>query len=535
MDGDSFIQQLSSHFGQDELEDSVVNFHKEFASSYGDHYLQLVKKVEPALEEVPVHNPFFNDHGRRHSYRIILNLSILTDNSDHQLSPTERYVLASCAWLHDIGMSINEKIDLNNVLSETLEDIPDWFSEIGTTEDEVETIDDAELIRKWHHILSWNFVRENRERLGFPNFKIADTVADVCRVHREGIAIDDLDNRNTIRINSTRGDVNTRAIAALFQFADALDVTRERAPKISSDVLHLPSESEPHWRTNQLINDFDYDLENRVITLEASHTEEKDKDLLKDIVAELYSEYRDVEADLVSEPYPFSLADIQCETTHRESIGSGGTTVLSGKDEYINNIKIEGREKKREQSSDFIELRNEWCFEICNEAGDARISRRMEIELCDDNFTERTHFVRSFDSTYERDWASEITAYEEDGKPLSVEVEIDRPNHKRFDVMFPEQLRTGDVFCYGYEYEWDEFFPKNNEEFVITGNDPEPAFELVLPETLALKEIWWDEVDPEDNHIVRTERPDDHPDDRFRIDIEKAQKNNNVAIHWIQQ
>jgi hypothetical protein len=182
-----YIDKITPHFGVENVSERVAEFHADFAEQYGSNYHTLVKEIKPALEEVPTHNPFFDDHGPRHSYRIINNICILVSESGHDLTPFEKYVLASCAWLHDIGMCINQKIDSDDILSDALNDFPEWFADVGTTSDDDTRIDDGDLIRKWHHILSWHFIRQHEDVLGFPNFGVANTVASICKVHREGV------------------------------------------------------------------------------------------------------------------------------------------------------------------------------------------------------------------------------------------------------------------------------------------------------------------------------------------------------------
>ncbi|RLM33146.1 hypothetical protein DVK01_18300 [Haloarcula sp. Atlit-120R] len=429
-------------------------------------------------------------------------------------------------------MSINRKINSEEILSDALNDFPDWFSDIGATADDDQRINNSDLIRKWHHILSWHFIKQKHDTLGFENFHIANVVANVCKVHREGVSIEHLNNSETIRANEYRGEIHTEAIAALFQFADALDVIYERAPEISTETQVLPEESEPHWRVKHLINDFYYDPSEKTITFNAFHENEHDKKLLENIAADLYSEYYDVKSTIASEPYSIPLIDIYCETTHREST-DGGTVRLSGEEAHIVQFKQEGEKQKREQASKFEEIDNGWVFEILNDAGDTRITRDVKIRKTNNSLEKRTHFVRCYDSKNNADWESVVQAEDKEGNELDIEVEIDQPKHKRFTIDLPEESTEGDTIEYTYSYRWNGFFPKENEEFEIKGNAPSPDFELTAGDDLSINSVWWVELSPDDNSVIDRQEIQTNGNSVV-TELDKAQNTNNVCVHWTQ-
>ena len=69
----------------------------------------LEDKLSKTLDNYILYFPYFNDHGKGHSERIIKHLDDLTKNIE--LSSMETYILLCSAWLHDIGMANPKKKD----------------------------------------------------------------------------------------------------------------------------------------------------------------------------------------------------------------------------------------------------------------------------------------------------------------------------------------------------------------------------------------------------------------------------------------
>lgn len=525
---DDLRRWLTGVFGDTQVSDRVVDFHESFMPVYGRQYQELVENVSVALEEIPVHNPYFNDHGSRHTERILENLTLLLQEYDIELNPTEEYVTAAGAWLHDIGMSINRRV-YSDEISIGDDTGTSWFREVGTTEGREQTIDDPELIRKWHHILSWNFVKNNHELLGFPSRRVNFCVAEICRAHRRRADTVSVNESETIDAASVRDEVRLRDAAALFQFADALDIGKERAPEISSYVQKLPEESQKHWDVCQLISSVDIDTDRNRLVVNASHSSEQHRRLLEEKAEHLYDEYDDVREILGAKPFELYINDVSVESNHR---GASDLEIeISGREQYLETVNEVGETIRESQMTEFEDKTNKWQIEVLNESGDAVVARETTTTLLDET-NSRTHFVRSFDNPMEWEWETDISVYDENETALRIDPVTDRPNNKRFAIRFPRSIDVGEEFTYTYEYNWDALFPQDEEIYIVTGNADRVEFEIDYPAGIEIGNVRC----REENQNGRTVK---EVDDGFKSGeshvsgmLEKESPLNEVHICW---
>ncbi|WP_251329228.1 HD domain-containing protein [Haloplanus pelagicus] len=482
---DDVRRWLSGVFGDTQIADRVVTFHESFMSVYGNRYRTLVEEIKEGLEEIPAHNRYFNDHGSRHTERIFGNITLLMIEYDIELNETEKFLLAAASWLHDIGMSINEKISTSQI-SIGEDTRTEWFHEIGTTEEEDRTIDDDDLIRKWHHILSWNFVRNNADRLGLDDYYLSKYIAELCRAHRRRADTTRVEESVVVDESSVRHEVALRDLAALLQFADALDIGKERAPEISSYLQSLPEESQKHWKVCQLITGIELDGVDRQLTIKAHHSSERERHLLEMKAEHLYDEYKDIEEIIAGEPFKFHLTDIVVESDHRTAVDH--SIRISGREQHLERLSQESESIRERQISNFHDIRNKWSIQVRNRQGDATVSRETTMKLLEEDY-DRTHFVRSFDNPMEWDWESDLRVYDASDRTLQVEELIDRPNNKRFKIKFPKTLEANEEYTYTYEYDWEKLFPQEEEVYIVTGNAGEVEFEIRYPEPLEIENV----------------------------------------------
>lgn len=527
MEREELREWLAGVFGTSDISDRLVEFHESFIPDYWPSYREMVDEMSVALEEIPVHNPYFNDHGSRHSKRVLEMVTLLEEVAEMELNPAEKYLLAATAWLHDIGMSINKKIYIEEVSIGSDTDT-EWFKEIGTTDEQDESIDSGELIRKWHHILSWNFIRRNYERLGFPDFHVANCVAEICRVHRRAEDTKSVSETETVNVGSSRHRVNLRHIAALFQFADGLDTNKDRAPDISSYVQQLPAESQEHWDVCQLIVNLDVDTDRNRIVVKAIHNTEDERRLLEKKAEHLYEEYEDVHDILASKPYEIYVTDVEVESEHMRAMDV--TAEISGREQYMESLSEESQIIREDQATEFRDENNHWTIRIHNADGDATVARETTMHRAGDAES-RTHFVRSFDTPMEWDWEEHIRAYDSE-RDLRVEKITDRPNNKRFDVHFPTGTDLSETYTYVYEYDWDGLFPQDEEVYVVTGNAEQVEFELHYPEEMEIVDLYCEEFEQGRNRLKQVAQGFIKDSNFIKGTVEKESRMSQVYIRW---
>jgi len=160
------------------------------------------------------HQPWFTDHGPRHSSRTADYALLLGDlprmHSSLWLTPLEAYILWAAAWLHDVGM----------------QDMLAAASHVGQ-------IDEAGFgrVRHQHPHRSSERILENWTQLGLPqeDAALAEAVASVARAHGTGFYADTVKSRLAGQTTVRNQPVRARLLAALLLFADELDLHYERA------------------------------------------------------------------------------------------------------------------------------------------------------------------------------------------------------------------------------------------------------------------------------------------------------------------
>ncbi len=172
--------------------------------------------IKLAVEKVwkDNHQPWFTDHGPRHSDRTsayALKLADLGDiNPRLWLTPLEAYVLWAAAWLHDVGMQ-------------------DMLAARGA----VGQIDQKGFaaVRHQHPHQSSYRILNDTGGLGLPEEDLAlvQAVASVARAHGTGFYADTIASRLNVETTVRNEPVRARLLAALLLFADELDLHYERA------------------------------------------------------------------------------------------------------------------------------------------------------------------------------------------------------------------------------------------------------------------------------------------------------------------
>jgi len=204
--------------------------------------------------------PDFTLHNHNHSDNIILLLARLQSEFEFRLTEYEAYLLATSAYLHDLGMFFGEDRLRHEILpspAQTLRACPqNRCDRIENYVLEGRKIGDQ--IRELHHLLSAFMLR---------NDSLAHNVIDpddlpyliaICRGHRKA----DLRGQGCrcYQNEPVGGDVvRMGLLAALLRLADALDFYADRAPKPvfaqrALSFLEAPVALE-HWLKHYFVTD----------------------------------------------------------------------------------------------------------------------------------------------------------------------------------------------------------------------------------------------------------------------------------------
>lgn len=481
MSRENLRSQLQVLYGQRNVSDEVLGVVAKLKSSQLSRYLRLADLLRESLNQFPMFNLFFNDHGSRHSYRVTQNLcSLLAQAKPEQVTAGEAFVLLCACFCHDIGMAINRKIEAKPGDELTAEP---WFNDIGVLKTSAKplsknalTIRDDKLIRKWHHVLSQNFVVKQRKHLDLTAAE-ARLVAIVCRYHRREENLEMLAEHDNLRGDNENFVIRTRNIAALFRLADALDVTRDRAPEFSTDyVLALPDESKKHWEVCQLVDT--WVLREREILLSATYEQQSDIQLLTWKVDDLFGEYETVRNVLHSGPHRVPIDDIVCEA---RSIYGRTAHRISGYENMMRIAKQVAQERLQAQAATLRQLADTWVIEI-SERGDAKFARSITIRLPHQVVSPlyREHHISCYDTPMQWDWNKHVGAFDK-VRRLKVDPVYDRPTHKVFRVFLPDDIKVNTDYTYCYQLSWDRFFPRSSDSFTIFNQAENLCIEFRVP------------------------------------------------------
>lgn len=124
-------------------------------------------KAIPLLSEIKETFPEYTPHEIEHSDKVIEIFNwFIPESLKNKLKTYEIYFLISASYLHDVGMA-------------NLDEIKGFHSE------------NADSIRKYHHLRSEKYIIENFNRLGITNEHQAKIIGKICSGHRKENLLND--------------------------------------------------------------------------------------------------------------------------------------------------------------------------------------------------------------------------------------------------------------------------------------------------------------------------------------------------------
>lgn len=121
--------ELQVLYGQAYISGDILALVGKLTTGQLSRYLRLANLLRTSVNQYPMFNRFFTDHGSGHSYRITRNLARLLPQAQlEEVTAGEAFILLCAAFCHDIGMAINRKIQVPDADDRTREP---WFKDIG--------------------------------------------------------------------------------------------------------------------------------------------------------------------------------------------------------------------------------------------------------------------------------------------------------------------------------------------------------------------------------------------------------------------
>ena len=204
--------------------------------------------------------PDFTLHNHVHSDSIIFLLDRLRDEFKFRLNEHEAYLLATSAYLHDLGMFFDEERFRHEILPNLVQALPACYNNCC---DHIETYDikdkkTGEQIREVHNLLSASMLRDGSIARGVIDPDDLPYIIAVCRGHRKANLR--AQGCTCYRNEPLKGNViHTGLLAALLRLVDALDFYRDRAPSLvfehrARKFLNDPVALE-HWLKHFFVTD----------------------------------------------------------------------------------------------------------------------------------------------------------------------------------------------------------------------------------------------------------------------------------------
>ena len=165
---------------------------------------------------------FFTNHGTPHSSNVLNNIFQLLDEFDlklgeRRLDEYEMFLLAVCAWCHDLGMLCQD----------------------GENFDDFKVVEKA---RKEHAKRIGPYLDKNYLRMGLSDEIEKKLISQICLHHSSNEDIAELEENQEILLDSKVVSIRTKLISALLRLSDALDIDKNRLPREEN-------------RNNELISD----------------------------------------------------------------------------------------------------------------------------------------------------------------------------------------------------------------------------------------------------------------------------------------
>lgn len=191
-----------------------------------------VMALENMLQSFLTVFPDFTDHSILHSMDVLEFCNQLIGAEQvKRLGPEECYVLIMACYLHDIGMGVREKE--YDEFCERLE-LASWLETHPSDER-------ADVIRKFHHEFSGQFIRKYAELFDIPTEELLYAIVQVSRGHR---VTDLYDETEYPDIRTRDGVIHTSYLAAVVRLADEIDVASERNPELLYDTSRLTKQKD---------------------------------------------------------------------------------------------------------------------------------------------------------------------------------------------------------------------------------------------------------------------------------------------------
>lgn len=206
--------------------------------------------------------PSFTDHTALHSIEVIDFCNQLVGDNIDVLNADEIFCLLMAAYLHDSGMGISLKD--YEIFLDRIPGAKQYIAEYPKAKD-------AEVIRRFHHEFSGEYIKKYESLFDFPSKEHLYAVIQISRGHRKMDLFDDKEYPSELAVPN--GNViHLPYLSALLRMADEIDIAADRNIQFLYDISLLDNERDViEFSKHKAIKQIEFNSDALVISVDFSN------------------------------------------------------------------------------------------------------------------------------------------------------------------------------------------------------------------------------------------------------------------------
>ena len=301
------------------LEDTALYKHLQILNNDVATILKhnIETKFVPLLNNIKIRLPEYTSHSETHSINVLENMwKIIPQQTKDNLSLVELILLIYSAYLHDIGMFIDDN-DINGILdnSEYKNFKAKWLKIYDKDVEEIEILKD--FVRNIHAQRSEQYIENNKNLFIISEINYSSILKRICGGH-----ILNIEQISQYCENSKIANycVNEKYLTIILRIADLLDIYPNRTPYVLYEKIKPKNEiSIQEWEKHLSITG--WEINDSFIEIYAKCSEYNTERILRNFINYINNEIRDSYLCLgcKNDQYLFNLkGNISVENIHSD-------------------------------------------------------------------------------------------------------------------------------------------------------------------------------------------------------------------------
>lgn len=251
------------------------------------HYIET--QFVPLLNNIKIKLPEYTSHGENHSINVLDNMwKIIPQETRERLSLVEVILLIYSAYLHDIGMFINDS-DINSIPNNPEYKIfkAKWLKIYDKDVEEIEILKD--FVRNIHAQRSEQYIENKKNLFVISEINYSSILKRICGGH-----ILNIEQISQYCENSKIANycVNEKYLTIILRIADLLDIYPNRTPCVLYEKIKPKNKiSIQEWEKHLSITG--WEINDAFIEIHAECSEYNTERVLRDFIKYINSEIKD--------------------------------------------------------------------------------------------------------------------------------------------------------------------------------------------------------------------------------------------------